>query len=260
MRIQNQIGFLVLIAVAATGVNADKYLAEKPDFLTPCKQTDPGFNRCFAKNFQSSFTNWNDGLPGLKSLGSFDPLHVKSVTIAEDGSGPVSINIGLTNLVLTGLKHTTVDDASFNPTKLITKVKFTVPKVQIDADYKVKGRVLTLPLDGNGKAKIVIEKLKMEVAVRLKLRKEDGALFTDVEKTRLEIHEVGGFQLRLDNLFNGQKVLEETATSLFNDNWRDLYEVMKPSISATVQTVMNDRFSKIFHYVPVTYYISDIEE
>ncbi|XP_075158067.1 uncharacterized protein LOC142231337 [Haematobia irritans] len=260
MNFKIQFGLFVGIVVTLTTAVGDKYLAEKPDFFTPCKLQDPAFNRCFAKNFEAPFSYWNDGLPGLKTLGPLDPFYIKRVAIAEDGNGPAAINIGLTNLEMTGLKHTVIEDASFNPAKSVTKVQVYVPKVNINADYSVKGRVLTLPLDGNGKARIVIKKLKIDVAIRLKGRKEDGFFFTDIDKIRMDINDVGGFQLDLDNLFNGQKVLEETANRLFNDNWRDLYEVMKPSISATVEKILDDRFRKIFSYVPANYFIENIEE
>ncbi|XP_075169603.1 uncharacterized protein LOC142241692 [Haematobia irritans] len=98
----------------------------------------------------------------------------------------------------------------------------------------------------------------MDIAIRTKIRREHDHLFTDVEKLRVDVREIGGFQMHLDNIFNGQQVLEESANALINNNWRELYEVLKPSITATVQTIMSDRFKKIFAFVPATYFIEDL--
>ncbi|XP_058982658.1 uncharacterized protein LOC131804191 [Musca domestica] len=103
-----------------------------------------------------------------------------------------------------------------------------------------------------------LENLLINVICKLKRRDEDGMKFTDIQKVRLDI-EVGGFHIDLENLFNGQKDLEQTANNLFNDSWKELFEALRPSITATIQTVLEDRYKKLFAYIPATYFIEDLE-
>ncbi|XP_061393313.1 protein takeout-like, partial [Musca vetustissima] len=197
-------------------------------------------------------------VPGLKNFGTIDPLHVKRVVVAEDGNSPVSINLALSNIEVLGFSNTKVLEASFDQTKYITKLKFVVPDIKILSDYEGKGRVLTLPLNGNGKAQMDIKNLTANVICKLKRRDEYGMKFTDIQKVRMDI-DVGGFHINLENLFNGQEVLEQTANNLFNDNWKELFEALRPSITATIQTVLEDRYKKLFAYIPATYFIEDLE-
>ncbi|XP_059217610.1 protein takeout-like, partial [Stomoxys calcitrans] len=201
---------------------------------------------------------WNFGIPGLPSLGPFDPLKVKRVVIAEDGNGPVSVNMVFTNMVLTGLTGAVLDDVNLNPTKSVMKLQIKLPKVNVKSEYDVKGRVLSLPLIGSGKALVDIGNLKAELALRYKLREEGGLTFADIEKIRVDFKDAAEFRLTLDNPQSEQTVLEEATNSAVNENWREYFEVMRPSITETVESIMGDRLQKMFSYIPATYFIEDI--
>ncbi|XP_073819944.1 protein takeout-like [Musca autumnalis] len=249
---------ILFFALTAT-VLAKEYLSQKPDFIHPCKTTDPGFKKCFAKDFQVIFVQYKDGIPGLKNFGSIDPLHVKRVKVAEDGNGPVSINIELTNMEVHGFSKTIVTDANFDPKKLITRLKFALPEVKIISDYTVNGRVLTLPLNGHGQTRMEIKNLEIDVICKLKRRDEGGVIFSDIDKVIIPNLKVNGFHIEMDNLFNGNVALEQSAHTLFNENWRDFYETLRPSITETIRTVMEDRYKKVFAFVPARYYIEDFQ-
>ncbi|KAM7361954.1 protein takeout [Cochliomyia hominivorax] len=245
------------LLLAAAVVEA-KYLAEKPNFFLPCQLKDPEFNRCFAKNFQAIPTQWKDGIPGFKEGGTFDPLLVKRIVIAQDPNNPVALNAELADVVIRGIGNMQVKDANFNSNTLVTRLKLFVPKLRFDSNYKVDGRILNLPLKGNGKAVFEIDNIELFVNLKLKLRDEYGHTFTDIAKLQAEVGDVGGFHIHLGNLFNGQKDLEESTNAVLNESWRNLFEVLRPSITEAVQVVLNDRLSKAFSHVPADYFIADI--
>lgn len=92
----------------------------------------------------------------------------------------------------------------------------------------------------------------------MKLREENGHKFTDLDKLRVEVADLGRLQSNWENLFNGQRDLEESANALFNDNWKELFEALKPSFTLTVQKVLEDRFRKLLAYIPADYYFEDL--
>uniref|UniRef100_A0A1I8MSL5 Hemolymph juvenile hormone binding protein (JHBP) n=1 Tax=Musca domestica TaxID=7370 RepID=A0A1I8MSL5_MUSDO len=239
-------------------VAGDKYLAQKPDFLKPCKLTDSGFDQCLAKGYQIIFSEYKNGIPGLKGLGSIDPLHVKRITINEKGNNAISLNIVLSNVLLEGLRNTQVNEANFDKSKYMTKAKYTLPDTTLKFDYEVEGRILSLPMNGKGKGEMKIQNLKIDVDLKFKLREEDGFKFTDVEKARVLINDVGGFHFNLENLFNGQKDLENSANELLNTSWMEIFQTLRPSIRTTIQTILEDRFKRVFGHIPGTYFIEDL--
>ncbi|XP_061395587.1 circadian clock-controlled protein daywake-like [Musca vetustissima] len=239
-------------------VAASKFLEEKPDFITPCKSANSDFKQCVVKNFQAFFVEFKDGVPGLKSVGPVDPFHIKRISLTENTSSIISINIGFTKVELRGLRNTIVDDADFDQTKLVTKMTLSVPELIMTSDYQMKGRILALALDGSGKAENKFKNLKFNLICKLKLREENGFKFTDLDKLRVEVADVGLYQSHWENLFNGQKDLEDSANAVFNDNWKELFTAFRPSFTATVQKVLEDRFKKIFAYIPASYYFGDL--
>ncbi|XP_073816223.1 uncharacterized protein [Musca autumnalis] len=102
-----------------------------------------------------------------------------------------------------------------------------------------------------------LKKFTVYIKMKLKLRDEGGFTFTDIEKLQLDIKSIDSFQIYLGNLFHGEKELEESANALFNDNWRELYQILKPAIRRSVETVMQDRLSKVYSFVPANFLILD---
>uniref|UniRef100_A0A1I8MK64 Hemolymph juvenile hormone binding protein (JHBP) n=1 Tax=Musca domestica TaxID=7370 RepID=A0A1I8MK64_MUSDO len=251
-----QIVFVCLLAFA-TFANCAKFLKEKPDFLTQCLLADPNFTKCFSKNFQGLFRNWKDGVPGLKSIGALDPLLVKKITI-EHNQSPLMLNAVLSNIAITGLGTVEIVDTSLDLDKLFATATLVVPKFTMDSDYNAKGRILGLVLNSSGKLKLSAEKFVVQTKIQIKLRDEGGFTFTDIEKLHLDIKSIDSFNIFLGNLFNGQKELEDSANALFNENWRELYQILKPAIRRSIETVMEDRLSKVYSYVPATFLVKDI--
>ncbi|XP_073819946.1 protein takeout-like [Musca autumnalis] len=245
----------VFIISLVSVVVASKFLAQKPDFITACKSAD---RQCLINNFQAFFVEFKDGVPGLKSVGTIDPFRIKRISLKENGNNILSLNVDFTNVVLHGLRNAIINDVDFDPTKLVNKFTLTVPELMMTSDYVMNGRIFALSLNGNGKAQHKLENIKFNIICKLKLREENGFKFTDLDKLRVNVADVSLFQSHWENLFNGQRDLEDSANALFNDNWKELFTVIRPSFSLAVEKVLSDRFRKIFAYIPGSYYFADI--
>lgn len=249
--------FLSIVAVLLSAVEGAKYLTEKPDFLIPCIVGDPNFIVCLTKNFQSFFRQWKDGIPGYNAVGSFDPFYIKRVKFTQDASRSIAINADLKEVYVAGAGQALVLESSWDPNHYVARTLISVPKLRFNFDYKVKGHVSALNLNGHGKGYFEAENalLLLELAVK-PLATSDG-YFADVQSVKVNFREIKQFRIKLENLFGGNKDLEDTAHILFNENWRDFFEVLRPAVEQTVGGVLLDRFKKTFVYVPATYLIKD---
>ncbi|XP_073841821.1 protein takeout-like [Musca autumnalis] len=239
---------------AITEVNGAKVLTEKPAFLEICKRTDSGFGQCWAKNLEKIFHEWKSGVPGLKSIGSLDPLHVKRVKLTQGAqSGPISMNMELANAELSGLSGTIYEDAGSDGSNLVLKLRVSVPSFKLNGDYKMKGNIFSLALNSHGKALMTFEKSIFTFIFHLKLHEDGENTFVVIDKLRLVWEDIGDMQFHMDNLFGGDKALEDSAHSLLNDNWRAIFEVLRPALSQTNQIVVKDTLSKILAIIPSKY-------
>ncbi|XP_075158083.1 protein takeout-like [Haematobia irritans] len=192
------------------------------------------------------------GVPGLKSAGSLDPLHVKRVGIKHTQL-PLVVEVDLMNIEFTGFAGLQVPQTNYTFENLTAVSTLVLPEFRIASDYKMKGKILNLNLNAVGKMNIAIDNFTAKLYVQFKLVDSDGYTFGDVDKLRIEIIGIDHLSVSMSNLFQGQKDLEDSVNSLFNDNWREFYELLRPAILTSTEAVMNDRLRKVFSFIPVEY-------
>lgn len=95
----------------------------------------------------------------------------------------------------------------------------------------------------------------MELAV--KPRSSDVGYFADVQRVKISLTSIGNFNIKLNNLFPNNPELSDAAHTIFNENWRELYQMLQPTIQQTLDAIILDRTKKIFGYVPATYFIQN---
>lgn len=56
--------------------------------------------------------------------------------------------------------------------------------------------------------------------------------------------------VRLDNLFNGQKALGDTMNQFLNDNWKEIYDELKPGVMDALGQVVVNLVNNVLSAVP----------
>lgn len=77
-------------------------------------------------------------------------MHINKIRILQ-GDGPVSVNASLTKVVVTGFSKTQVleNQVSNKDFSWLTTIK--LPKMRLEGNYHMMGRILVIPLNGRGK-------------------------------------------------------------------------------------------------------------
>lgn len=122
------------------------------------------------------------------------------------------------------------------------------------------------------------------------LYEKSGHVFYNVTSTKVD-YTLSGLRLRLDNLFEGVKVLgkykhlnnyffvklltvndnriyfcfflssietEDSTNQYLNENWRPVSDALKPILAKTIEDILLVILNKVFHFIPADYLISDI--
>nr|CAD7461675.1 unnamed protein product [Timema tahoe] len=164
--------------------------------------------------------NINNGLyiPGDPSykIPPLDPLHVEEIRV-DDGNpnSPAQLNLLCKNINISGLANSEILKANFDfPNKKII-VSIYVPVATALAKYSVTGKVLLLPIKGDGDCNITIVDLRMWYDIKYDMEKrKDGYEYAVIKDTLLN-YNISRAHFQLDNLFNGDKLLV-TSHNLFN--------------------------------------------
>lgn len=129
------------------------------------------------------------------------------------------------------------------------EVYATIPKITVSGDYKINGRVLVLPIQGQGKANLVFENAEMVVKYKPKVVVKKGKDYIQTEKFQLSF-DTTRMRINLENLFNGDKALGDNMNQFLNENWRDILNELKPSVTYAVEEILKGIINRIFAKVP----------
>ncbi|XP_060524232.1 uncharacterized protein LOC132700735 [Cylas formicarius] len=247
---------LIAFANWATG----RILDQQPEFVKTCMITKPKeeFINCSTHSVQILF---NEIPKGNKDIGLqvLDPLKVPFVKILQGGGGPVTVNASLTNVTVLGFGHTEITFNSVDPETYDFYTKLHLPRLRIDGNYDLLGRILVIPLRGKGVCWFDASDLNIDVKSDVIMQKHHGFYFYNVTKVHVQFS-IGGLKLHLGNLFEGRKLLEESTNAYLNANWRPVAESLNPILSKTIEDIMVEILQKVFDNIPANFFLSDIEE
>lgn len=122
-------------------------------YLPLCKYGD---NECIPRAVNQWLKVAKDGNKEV-NLPRIDPLYVERANIIQDPSSNIAIKLTLRDAYVSGLNKAEVyKTVGFeeNPLKSKYEVHARIPKITIKSKYIVDGKVLILPITGNGDAEL----------------------------------------------------------------------------------------------------------
>ncbi|XP_063224782.1 protein takeout-like [Bacillus rossius redtenbacheri] len=239
------------VAVLAVLVrNSHEAILKLPTYLKPCSRNDSNFNACALKNGISALPKLVKGDASLH-IPVLDPLRLDRIDVKQ-GSGPVRVELALTDVSVQGLKDADLKAIDFDLAKNTLNVNFIVKKrADVSSRYSVDGQILVLPIKGDGDFNLKIDGLEGTFKCKFDLiKKEDGKQYAKIRDNSFDF-EISNAIFDLKNLFNGDKVLGDTMNTFLNENWREVYGEIKPAVAEVVRTVIVrilDEFTSLLPY------------
>uniref|UniRef100_A0A1L8DQC8 Putative hemolymph juvenile hormone binding protein n=1 Tax=Nyssomyia neivai TaxID=330878 RepID=A0A1L8DQC8_9DIPT len=218
--------------------------AKFPDDIQKCKAADL---KCLPEIITKVIKNVPNGHRGLHLI-PIDPLHINEIKITQQRESPVNINLVLSNTDIIGLQNvvvTKVKGFEKDPTNVVFEADAKLKQILLLGRYKIDGRVLILPIQGNGKSNLTLDnltfKLKFKTTQTLKNSKtyiQTKDFLFNFDTTRLYIS--------FENLFNGDRALSDNMNRFLNENWKDILDELKPAITDAFSQIFNSIINTIF--------------
>uniref|UniRef100_A0A336LYW3 CSON008368 protein n=1 Tax=Culicoides sonorensis TaxID=179676 RepID=A0A336LYW3_CULSO len=226
--------------------------AKLPSDIQICKFGDA---KCIAESAGYVAKNYKDGSPSMGLL-SIDPIQIPEVSILEDKNSKkqkaVNINLWFKDWNMYGFSKMKVKkiqgfEKNF-PGKLIFDAY--IPQIVLVGQYKINGQVLVLPIQGAGFSNLTLDNCKLHVEAY-------GKEFEKKEKRHIQLDgisridmKISKLRIRLDNLFNGNKQLSDTMNQFLNDNWKEIYDELKPGVLDALGQVVVNLVNNVFAKLP----------
>lgn len=131
----------------------------------------------------------------------------------------------------------------------------SVPRVQATAKYTLKWQLGVLNLQGAGDASADIRDVKIVMKLNGNRFQRGGQSYIKFDSVKVEIRH-NGLSVHFDNLFMGQKALEDVGNQVINQNVglleQDILPLIEKTLERKVLSSMNDVFSKAneFEFFP----------
>ncbi|XP_004932669.1 circadian clock-controlled protein daywake isoform X1 [Bombyx mori] len=201
-----------------------------PD-VQKCNLTDAV---CLKTSAQSMVPQLTDGLPDLGSK-VLDPLYVEAIKVDLAG-----LKLALTDAQITGMKDTIIDKLSVDLAKKQIQVICHV-SVYLKGKYKASGKLLILPITGDGDTTIKLKNLRIQMIYPFNLVKNsEGKDVIDLSSYRYSYDVKDNAHFHMTNLFNGNKQLGDVMLTFMNQNWKALtQEFGKPLLEIPMEMVYN---------------------
>ncbi|XP_014272566.1 protein takeout [Halyomorpha halys] len=234
---------LFLFAVLPAVLLQESFL---PKTWTICHKSDPNINICMKTAITSAIKELMKGDTKLE-VPPIDPMLFRSITV-DQGAGPVGITLKFTNLNIHGLSRVVIDNVRTDySTGYRYDIDFHVTgKLRISGDYVSNGKVLVIPIRGEGKSNMTFDNFSGRITMRGQEVSKDGERFIQIYKTDIIIETT---RLYLSFRRPHQETISTILNRFMNDNWQQILNDMKPAISqsfgANIQQVANKVFSKI---------------
>lgn len=107
-------------------------------------------NECLRKAIESIRQNLTEGIPELL-IPPCEPLIIPEIQIQQN-AGAIRMDSEYSNIVISGISNFTLRDISVDPVSNHLQADLWFPVLQMKSNYYVHGKILLMPLSGNGTA------------------------------------------------------------------------------------------------------------
>ncbi|KAH8382691.1 hypothetical protein KR009_004832 [Drosophila setifemur] len=177
-----------------------------------------------------------------------EPFLVKRFDISDGRSGSLNLKLNFKDINVEGLSGVKFDRAvGFGPDPAASKFEMygSFPKIVLRGKYVADGRILILPIRGDGDAEIILHNPKFSVKFKPGTSKRDGRTYLTVDKLKVLV-EPQKMNIKLANLFNGDQALGSNLNQFLNDNWTEVWSELHPSIHVAIAEIMKSVLSQLF--------------
>ncbi|CAH2009024.1 unnamed protein product [Acanthoscelides obtectus] len=219
-----------------------------PSYFKVCRRSDPNLEKCFKNSANELKPLLVKGIPEL-SIPSCEPLLIPEVVI-DQGTGAVSLKSVYKDIKVYGPTQFMIKQVVVDFDKDRMKIKIFLPHLRVECKYLIDGRILMMPISGNGMSNANYSDIDATAIVRAERVKKDGDIYYNIKDFFVDFT-IGHASIQLDDLFNGDEDLGRAMNSFLNENWKQVANEVKPVLEDNLAIIFKKFANKIFHKYPI---------
>lgn len=215
-----------------------------PPQIKPCHQSS-ALAECIKNEIQSLRPLLKTGriAPGFVIEG-IDPLALGDI---EVNSG---FELKLFKSQAFGVSNFRIEKIRVNIKNFKLEMIATIPHILLKGPYSLNMRIALLNLQGKGYATADIDSVRILLKIFGSRYLKKGVEYLKLDKVQIEL-QPGKIQVHFDNLFNGNKALEDVGNQVLNDNIDLLREAFLPEFQAAIERKFFKVANQVFERAPL---------
>ncbi|KAK3919636.1 Protein takeout [Frankliniella fusca] len=240
----------VLAAFAAILGSSSTSAVQIPASWGTCSRSleQGALEQCLRAAMQRALTDLSRGSAALGTR-PLDPLRLQSVRLlqGEAGTGPLTLDMTFHDAEVEGLRSAEVQRVRADLARGEIVADLRAASLQLRGPYEVRGRILLIPVNGNGMGIVRMDNATMRLAIHGHVERGND------QNSRLSVDAVDFDMVPEKTHFkfiNEAKATQvEIMSRIVNDNDKAIMEALRPSISATFAKEIKDYATTIFNQV-----------
>jgi len=218
-------------AILVLGSSAFGQVSKIKDDLKQCANSGQDLNSCLTDLAVAIKPYMKTGVPEL-GIPQADPLILDE--IAFDLKNPIiDVHVEFTENEVTGLSEHELLFINADKADRTIEMSMFIPRSKSVGKYVIEGKVAVLELEAYAPSAYVTEFTNTTISGKARLNIRDNRVVID-EDPEITI-DVGGLNIKMENLFNGQAdQLAKTVDKFLNQNTDKFIKDFQPAIAKSV--------------------------
>lgn len=134
--------------------------------MKKCHRNDPNLKECLRNVIESFRGNLSNGIPELM-VPPCEPLQIPEIHIKQN-AGAIWVESQYNNVIIHGLSNFTLRDIHVDLELKELRVDMWFPVLKMTSNYIIQGKILLMPIMGNGIASANYSKYQRHFADKMK--------------------------------------------------------------------------------------------
>ncbi|CAH1404686.1 unnamed protein product [Nezara viridula] len=218
------------------------------DYFAICHTSDSDFNDCVNNTLTTLRGEFIKGIPSLNLL-PLEPLKIEKMELRQGTGEKFQMYQKLTNINIHGIGNYTIEHCNFDYKKKQWNHTQSYPYIKLEGDYEMDGKMLILPIKGNGKIRFLCTNVTTFSEVCFETFERNKEIYTRIKDYKLRI-ETKHAEVHLTNMFNGDRRLSEGVNRFLNSHWKEVFETYKELPEKSFAEFMKKQMNCIFTTFP----------
>ncbi|XP_072935639.1 protein takeout-like [Epargyreus clarus] len=245
-RLVKTLMILSLTVICHTGEAAENDGPTIPDYLLPCKRSDPKLDDCIKNSFNHLRPYLARGLPDL-GVPPVEPLFIDRL-VMENDAGPVRVTAAFSNISVMGPSNYTITKIRSDLSKLRIDMGLMLPRIEVTGRYEVSGQVLLFPVRSQGDFWAAFTDVVAIAKIFGKELTRDAVKYMTAERMMVDF-KLRNSRFKVRDTVNHGSVIGEAMNQFLNNNAAEIIDEMRPAASASIakhfRVFLNSAFEKI---------------